>query len=119
MTSGATTAVIPNWNGQGMLAKLLSELPRQSVPFDRVLVVDNGSTDDSVATAERLGAEVIRLPSNQGFAPAVNKGVGSCDTPFVAVLNNDVTLHQDWLALLKPEFTSVRVAGACGKILQQ
>ena len=38
-------------------------------------MVDNGSTDDSAAVAERAGANVIRLERNLGFAAAVNRGI--------------------------------------------
>ena len=119
MNPAAATAIIPNWNGQVLLEKLLKDLPNQSEPFDRVFVVDNGSTDDSVKTAQRLGAEVIRFERNLGFAPAVNAGVARSITPLVAVLNNDVRLHRDWLASLKPELLDGKISGACGKILQE
>lgn len=56
--------VIPNWNGSAMLQKLLSELPGQSFPIHRVIVVDNGSSDDSVMVAKRAGADVIQLGAN-------------------------------------------------------
>jgi GT2 family glycosyltransferase len=70
---------------------------RQTRRPARILVVDNGSSDDSRAVCETLGAEVIPLDRNLGFAAAVNRGVDRVDEPVVAVLNNDVELSGDWI----------------------
>ncbi|MGQ9918982.1 MAG: glycosyltransferase family 2 protein [Bryobacteraceae bacterium] len=83
------TAVIPNWNRAELLARALESLSRQTRPCARVLVVDGGSTDASRDTARRLGAEVLVLPSNPGFAAAVNVGVSAAMTHWVWILNND------------------------------
>src|SRR3954451_12382955 len=91
------TAVVPNWNGRDLLPLLLSGLAAQTLPPAEVILVDNGSTDDSIEIASGLGARVISLPGNLGFAAAVNRGVAAAQSEFVAVLNNDVTLGTDWL----------------------
>jgi len=85
-------AVVPHWNRRDLLQALLANLREQTRPFDEIIVVDNGSEDDSVAVAERAGARVIRLKSNLGFAPAVNRGIAATDADWIAILNNDVTL---------------------------
>jgi hypothetical protein len=85
-------AVIPNWNGAQRLPRCLASLATQTRPFDRVVVVDNGSTDGSQEAAQ------VRLPENVGFAAAVNRGcweAGDCE--WIAVLNNDVALDPGWL----------------------
>jgi len=93
-------AVVPHWNRRDLLQTLLANLAQQARPFDEVIVVDNGSTDDSAAVAERAGARVIRLGSNFGFAAAVNRGIESTTADWIAILNNDVTLAPDWLSTL-------------------
>jgi GT2 family glycosyltransferase len=91
--------VIPTWNRAALLAEVLGDLGRQTYPIERVIVVDNGSTDDSAAVAARAGAEVIALGANAGFAAAVNRGIReAADTEWVAVLNNDVSPEPGWLA---------------------
>ena len=91
-------AIIPHWNRRDLLPPLFASLREQRVPFDETILVDNGSTDDSVSLAESLGARVLRLERNFGFAAAVNRGIEATSAEWVAILNNDVTLDPDWLA---------------------
>ena len=66
--------------------------------------MDNGSTDDTVAIAERKGARVVALSQNRGFAAAVNAGILEARSDWLLILNNDVDLDSGWLetALLTP-----------------
>jgi len=94
------SAVVPQWNRRGLLETLLKSMKQQRRQFDEVIVVDNGSTDDSAEFAERHGAQVIRLEKNLGFAAAVNRGIQASGGEWIAILNNDVTLNPGWLAEL-------------------
>jgi GT2 family glycosyltransferase len=63
-----------------------------------VLVVDDGSTDDSAQTAERAGARVIRHTVNQGLAAARNTGVLAATGEIVALVDDDCEPAADWAA---------------------
>jgi hypothetical protein len=93
-------AVVPHWNRRDLLQTLLTNLAEQTRAFDQIIVVDNGSTDDSAAVAAHAGARLVRLERNLGFAAAVNRGIDAADADWIAILNNDVTLAPDWLATL-------------------
>ena len=93
-------AVVPHWNRRDLLQTLLANLGGQTRAFDEVIVVDNGSSDDSAAVAERAGARVVRLERNLGFAAAVNRGIEASRADWIAILNNDVALSPDWLTAL-------------------
>jgi len=110
-------AVVPHWNRRDLLETLLPNLAEQTRPFDEVIVVDNGSTDDSAAVAERKGARVIRLDRNLGFVTAVNKGIENTQADWVAILNNDVTLAPNWLATLLTAAQQEQAWFATGKTL--
>jgi GT2 family glycosyltransferase len=90
--------VIPNRNRAGLLGRTLESVARQTVAASRVVVVDNGSTDDSVAVSRRAGAQVLEWPDNRGFAAAVNAGARECDEEWLLILNNDAELDQGCLA---------------------
>ncbi|MCC7173777.1 MAG: glycosyltransferase family 2 protein [Bryobacterales bacterium] len=94
------TAVVPNWNRRDLLMRLLESLNRQTRPVARIIVADNGSTDGSAEAAATAGAQVVELGRNLGFSRAVNAGLREARTPWVAVLNNDVEVEQDWLERL-------------------
>jgi GT2 family glycosyltransferase len=111
-------AVIPNWNHAVLLRECLDSLAAQTTPFDEILVVDNGSEDNSAAVARTAGARVLALARNEGFARAVNHGVRETTANWVAVLNNDVRLAPDWLAQILPAVQRAGAAFATGKLLQ-
>lgn len=91
------TAVIPLYNGRPLLAKLLASLASQTRPFDRILVVDNGSTDGAPDLARAQGCTVLPLGHNMGFAAAVNHGWQAASSDWIAILNSDVELSPTWL----------------------
>ncbi len=99
----------------------MPNLALQTRSFDEVIVVDNGSSDGSAEYARSLGATVLELPENVGFAPAVNRGIeralaGGAD--WIAILNNDVTLEPEWLErLLAAPNNDEHVHFITGKIL--
>lgn len=110
-------ALIPNWNGAARLAKLFEFLAAQTHPIDRVIVVDNGSTDDSAAVAARAGASVIELGANTGFSHAVNCGIRAADAEWIVILNNDVQPEPDWLKNLMQTAMAGQAWFATGKLL--
>jgi glycosyltransferase involved in cell wall biosynthesis len=66
--------VIPAWNEGPNLDAVLGEL-RRVRPDDEVLVVDDGSTDDTIAVARRLGCRVLALPLHLGYGGALQAGI--------------------------------------------
>lgn len=109
--------VIPNWNGEAHLRRLFPSLAAQTLRPARILVVDNGSTDGSIAHVRSQGADVLALPRNLGFAAAVNQGIAASGETLIAILNNDVTLAPDYLQLLAASLEG-GASFASGKIYQ-
>jgi GT2 family glycosyltransferase len=93
--------VIPNWNGADRLRRCLDSLKTQTLDH-QVIVVDNGSVDDSVAMVEKEFSEVhlILHKKNKGFSGGVNPGINYSieqGGEYVALLNNDAVADKDWL----------------------
>jgi GT2 family glycosyltransferase len=92
--------VIPNYNGERWLPGVLESVAVQTLAPAEVLVVDDGSSDGSLALlAERFpGVRTIALGANGGFARAANAGIRAVGADAVALVNTDVLLAPDWLA---------------------
>lgn len=97
--SPLVTVIIVNWNGRNWLEQCLPTLSIQSYDDFEVVVIDNGSTDDSVAWLAANWPEVLVLPQKQnlGFAAANNIGIQATDSPLVVLLNNDTLANPGWL----------------------
>jgi GT2 family glycosyltransferase len=96
------TVIIPNWNGMRWLDACLGALARQDTTGFVIIVVDNGSTDGSLAFIAQHypQVEVIALSRNTGFAHAVNVGSERATTPYVLLLNTDTVVYPDFISRL-------------------
>ena len=92
--------IVVNFNGGEMLHECLDALRAQTVAPARVLVMDNGSKDASIAEArdKHPWAEYHMLGENLGFAKANNLGIKLADDcDWVALINPDAFAAADWI----------------------
>lgn len=114
--------VVLNRNGLGHLRRLFSGLEnRTDYPDFEVVLVDNGSTDGSVAFASSIEArfpvKLIANPGNTSFSAGNNQGVGAANSELLLFLNNDVEpFDPGWLKELVNHIKSSR-ASAVGALL--
>ncbi len=85
--------VIPVYNGARYLEAAVLSVVRQSLPAARIIIADDGSTDDTPAIAERLArdfatVEHLRLPHG-GESAARNGGIEASRAPYIAFLDAD------------------------------
>jgi GT2 family glycosyltransferase len=115
------TVGIATYNGRPLLEIVLPSLRAQRFRDFRVVVVDDASTDDTVAWLAEHWPDVEVLPhsENRGVTAALNSCLtAGADSPFVALLNNDVELDPDCLGELMAALETHPEAGvACGKLL--
>jgi len=93
------SVIVVNWNGKEYLGPCLSSLLAQTYRYYEIILVDNGSTDGSIAYVQRHFPEVriIANASNIGFAAANNIAIRTTSGEYVATLNNDAVAHPCWL----------------------
>ncbi|MCC6765431.1 MAG: glycosyltransferase [Deltaproteobacteria bacterium] len=94
--------VIPTWNGRELLEMSLPPLAAalaRHAPGGEIVVVDNGSEDDTRewVAAHFPAVRVIALPTNEGFAGATNRGAQDSLHPTVILLNNDMVVEPDFI----------------------
>ncbi len=113
------TIIIPVLNRAADLRRCLESLGRQTVSssqFD-VLVVDNGSTDDSAQVAREWGARVI-TETRRGPAHARNRGIQASEGDWIAFIDSDCVAHPDWLErLLRPTLDTPAPGFCAGALL--
>lgn len=97
--------IIVNWNGKKWLNRLLSSLSIQSYKPIEIIVVDNGSTDESVSfIKERYPrVKVVKNGRNLGFAGGVNSGIKKVRSGLVLLINNDTWVEENFVADLVRE----------------
>ncbi len=93
------SVIIPNWNGNELLKDCLRSLVGQSFKDFEIILVDNGSTDDSVSFIENFfpDIKIVKLEKNFGFAKAINEGVKASAGKYVIFLNNDTQADKDFV----------------------
>lgn len=96
------TAIVLSYNGRHLLETALPSFAAQDYGDWRLLVVDNGSTDDTREwlRANAPEAELLALPQNIGVTAALNRGVQAASSELVALFNNDVELDPSCLTEL-------------------
>src|SRR5690349_20947629 len=73
MSADRTLVFIPAWNEEGTVGAVIAGV-RERLPDADILVVDDGSVDDTAAAAREAGALVASLPFNQGLGAALQTG---------------------------------------------
>jgi GT2 family glycosyltransferase len=110
------SVVIVNYNGGAMLIECVRSLIGEGVLAKQIIVVDNGSRDDSVVRLEGEvpGTNIIRNPCNAGFARGVNQGLEHASGEFVLILNNDAQLQSGALRAFADAFDHIPKAAIAG-----
>ena len=115
------SVIVVNHNRGDLLAECLDSLQSQYYPAYEIIVVDNGSSDRSVARLKdfRLARlQVIENKTNRGFCAANNQALALCSGVYVALLNNDAVADPSWLSELVEALESQpRFGMAASKVL--
>jgi len=92
------SVVIPAYNQGRFLSEAIDSVLSQTLPSVEVIVVDDGSTDDTPRIAATFADRIVYLrQSNQGLAAARNAGIGAAHAPLLQFLDSDDALHPDSL----------------------
>jgi GT2 family glycosyltransferase len=100
------SVIVLAWNGEAFLEACLASILDQDYPAIELIVVDNASTDRSVATIERYcpPARLIRNTANLGFAGGNNVGLQAASGEIVLLVNQDALLRPGCLLALAGAF---------------
>lgn len=120
--------VVLNWNGIADTLVCLDSLQKQSYKNFTIVVIDNGSTDNSAESLKEYQAkhaknvEIIYNPKNFGFTGGVNTGIEwalNNDCSYVALFNNDSVADKDWLKNLVDSARPKEIGISTGLLLHE
>lgn len=97
--SPVVSVIIVNWNGMKFLPRCLASLHAQTLHNFQVILVDNASTDESVAYVKEkyAGVNVLELGENLGYAEANNRAAALSQAEYLLFLNNDTYIDVETL----------------------
>ena len=113
--SPKVTIVILNWNGLQYLRQFLPSVLASSYPNTELVVVDNASTDASVAFLREQypKTRIIQLERNFGFAGGYNQGLKLVQSDYYVLLNSDVEVESGWIDPVIQFMESHQEVAAC------
>lgn len=112
---------ILNWNGRNYLEKFLPSVNASTYPNKQIVVIDNASTDESIAFLHEQYPQVkiVRLPVNYGFAKGYNEGLKQVEADYYILLNSDVEVEAGWIEPMVDLLENNKNIAACQpKLLQ-
>ena len=121
MTQPLVSIVILNWNGRKFLADFLPSVHASTWQHKAIVVIDNASTDDSIAFLQSHypAVQIVQNAGNFGFAKGYNEGLKQVKSDYYVLLNSDVEVTPGWIEPVIALMESDTTIGACQpKLLQ-
>ncbi len=117
MSTPTTSVVIRSLNEGRHLNRLLAGLSRQLVPVDEIVLVDSGSTDDTVEIARRHSCTIVTITSSEfSFGRALNRGCEAASGDILLILSAHVyPVYDTYVGQILRPFTEPEVAVAYGR----
>jgi peptidoglycan-N-acetylglucosamine deacetylase len=116
----SVTVIIPGYNEEKVIARTISTALASDYPDLRVIVVDDGSTDDTAEVVHREFAHEPRVSfirkENGGKASALNVGTAAATTEIVVCVDADTIIAKDAVAKLVRQFADPKVGAVAGNV---
>jgi len=113
----ACSIVIRAYNEGQHIGRLLTGITQQTLKDVQVILVDSGSSDDTIEVASRYPVQVVHIrPQDFTFGRSLNLGIAASVAPLVAIASAHVyPVYPDWLERLLVPFADPRVALTYGR----
>ena len=114
------TVIVPAYNEADCIADTVNSLLAQTLAPEEIIVVDDGSTDNTAEICRSLGVTVIAPPENTGSkAGAQNYALTRVKTQYTLAIDADTTLKDDALEKLFSAMNDEEVVAVCGFVIPQ
>lgn len=111
------SVIVPVYNGELTISDVLRCISKLDYPDDRleVIVVDDGSVDETVRVVKEYPAKLIRK-EHSGYPSTMNAGAKAAKGEIVVIIDSDIYLDEDWLKIVVEEFDDPKVGIVSGYI---
>lgn len=102
MSTDLVSIVIPSYNHCDYIQEAIQSVVNQSYPHIELIIIDDGSTDNSLKKISQYLSESIRLytQSNEGAHAAINRGISLSKGKYISILNSDDVYHPQRIEIL-------------------
>lgn len=111
------TGIVPCFNGSETLRQVIDSLNNQTPSLEEILVIDDGSTDESSSIAKDMKCRVITLEQNFGRGHSRNIGISECKTPFALFCDSTNVLPSNFSRIALSHFKDPAIAAVFGRIV--
>lgn len=121
-TGKTVSIIVPAYNEAETIERTLASLLKSSYPILDIVIVDDGSTDETLAKAQTAAARSTRVPvtvltqANGGKWRALNRGIAASKGELVLCVDADSMIDADALSIMVPHFDDAGVAAVCGQV---
>ncbi len=113
------SVIIPAYNEEDFIGKTIESVLNSCYPRSKleVIVIDDGSTDNTYLEALRYPVKIIRHSRNMGRAEAIKTGIKYASNDIVVTIDADTVIHKYALRYLVLAFTDKAVGAVCGRLV--
>lgn len=109
---------IPCFNSEKTIKKCIESVINQTYPVGEIIIIDDGSTDNTLKLISEYNVRLIKHKKNEGLAKARNTGVLYSRNEFIAALDSDCYASPTWLEYLIKSLNKKTLCGAGGKLIE-
>lgn len=109
---------IPCFNSANTISKCIESISKQTYKIDEIIVIDDGSTDNTCEIASRYNVKIIQHKEHKGLAEARNTGISNSKNEYIASIDSDCVARKDWLETLIATIKNENIAGAGGYLIE-
>lgn len=118
MSDNRVSLYIPCFNVENFIGSCIVGVLSQTYPVDEILIIDDGSQDNTARLASQYPVKLISHSFNKGLAAARNTAFQHASNEFVASLDADCVPDSEWLATLMPLLDDPRVGAVGGRLFE-
>ncbi|WAC41237.1 glycosyltransferase family 2 protein [Pedobacter sp. SL55] len=113
------SVIIPVYNGGQYVKACINMMLNQSYKNLEIIVVDDGSVDNSAAIAQEFPVKLIRHDQNRGLSAARNTGIDAAQGKYIHFMDVDDEINLDYYKALVEAITEMRADIACGGMINE